>query len=430
MWHLLAYAAAALGLSACTVADSYRVAMTPAAYGEVAHSDCASEAGAYALSSTTWSFDIVRYGDSPYILEEINERRHPDGRFTYCLDYVANALASDTLDVGYTVGDAKTRGQGLLSHIASFAIDRTPQVVRNIIRAIFIGVSGKGDFGDTRIGIGAKPPKPFGHFEVDPLDAAEMASLNVRLADFGFCLLLDGYSVDRSVTGQQYCANPIRAVDTAPSAKLQAERTQSWLVQNADQRGILYRPRIPYTLEIYTQDDPRHSAWMLRKTQIVQLENIAPIISLHLNRAAFAEARVGMEFDEGALTNVCLYKTSEIAGFVDIPLDIVYGIASLPAETIRAEVNRATQTQAVINAERELIVAQRNLIDFQKQTSATTYPTAVDSAKLSNTTGCETSNCPQTSNFKTAVAAPASRDFLLNGDKGICKALQSYASAQ
>ena len=338
----------AVAVSACTVAQSYRVGMAP---GEndpagAGRPRCSSETGSYSLSTTTWAFQIARYGDSPYILEDMKEIRHADGRFTYCLDYLANALASDALDVSYAktttsgsgAGATTTiSGVGLLDYVASFAVDKTPEIARNLIRAIFIGISRNPNFNDNRAALDGNTRKEFGRFEVDPLDAEEMAALNTRLADFGFCILLSGYSVDASVSGGEYCANPRKALARAPSAQLQLERNQSWLANHPERTGILYRPRIPYSLEIYTQEDPRHSAWQLRKVTEVRLENLAPVVSLRLNRAAFAEARVGLEFDQGVLQNFCIYKSSEVAGFIDIPLDIVYGIVSLPAETIRAE---------------------------------------------------------------------------------------------
>jgi hypothetical protein len=408
--RLLLAAVLAAAVSACTVAQSYRIGMAPGEVdkGGAGRPNCSSETGSYSLSTTTWAFEIVRYNNSPYILQEMQELRHPDGRFTYCLDYVANALASDSIDVGYGTAD---EGTGLLDHVASFAVDKTPEVARNLIRAIFVGLSRNPNFNDNRFALDQVDRKVFGRFEVDPLDAEEMAALNTRLADFGFCLLLAGYSVDASVPGESYCTNPRKAVALAPSARLQVERDQSWLAESPDRTGILYRPRIPYMLEIYTQDDPRHSAWQLRKTTEVKLENLAPVVSLRLNRAAFAEARVGLEFDQGVLKNFCIYKSSEIAGFIDIPLDIVYGIASLPAETIRAEINRANATAELATAEKDLIVAQRKLIDFQKATGpeAQSGLVAPNLAAVTNTVGCGANNlnCPNTFTPARRIALPS-----------------------
>jgi hypothetical protein len=425
--RLVAAACLAIVVSACTVAQSYRVGMAP---GEVDPSGverprCSSETGSYSLSTTTWAFEIVRYNDSPYVLQEMKENRHPDGRFTYCLDYVANVLASDSINVGY--GAANNTGTGLLSYVASFAVDKTPEVIRNLIRAIFVGLSRNPDFNDNRFALGEVEPKVFGRFEVDPLDAEEMAALNVRLADFGFCLLLAGYSVDASVPGEHYCANPRKTLAHAPSARLQAERNQSWLARHPERTGILYRPRIPYTLEIYTQKDPRHSAWQLRKTTEVKLENLAPVVSLRLNRAAFAEARIGLEFEQGVLRNFCIYKSSEIAGFIDIPLDIVYGIAALPSETIRAEINRANATVELVTAQTNLIDAQRKLIDFQKATApeAQSGLATPNLGNVTNTVGCANSeNCPSDFQPTRRINLPANAHF----EGAICDRIKDFAT--
>lgn len=418
--------AAALVLSACTVAESYRVGMAPGEtdYGAPIRPRCSSEIGSYQLPMTTWAFEINSYDDSPFILEQIVEKRHPDSRHTYCLDYLANALAADKLEVGYTATTAKNGATaaisgGLLDYVASYAVDKTANVMRNLIRAVFIGISGRAGFDFSRKGLDKAKIKTHGRFEVDPLDAEEMAALNRRLADFGFCLVLHGYTVDRSVSGDAYCAAPQKMLSRHPSYELQKEREKSWLKTQPERLGVLYRPRIPYALEIYTQDDPGHSAWELRKITQVKLENLAPVVSLGINRAAFASARVGLDFDEGALKNFCLAKSSEVRGFIEIPLEVVYGIAELPTETIRAEFDRANASADLVDAEMKLLDAQSKFLAFQRSKDTKSPFNTSASDAIGNTRG-ECANCPKTN---PAEEKPVDVAFLANGSNGICEAM-------
>ncbi|RWC50015.1 MAG: hypothetical protein EOS55_05495 [Mesorhizobium sp.] len=387
------------------------------------------------MSMTTWAFEIKTYGNSPFVLEAIKEKHYPDATHTYCLDYLASALTKDRIAVGYSSADAtKGIGGGLLAYVASFSVDKTPVIVRNLIRAIFIGISGKGDFSFAREAVPTTDVRTRGRFEVDPLDAEEMAVLNNRLADFGFCLVLDGYSFEESLPGipgtsaQTYCADPIGTINRHPSRRLAIAHQQAWLTSKPERRGILYRPRIPYSLEIYTQEDPRHSAWQLRKVTEVKLENISPIVSLGINRALFAEARVGLEFDAGVLQNFCLAKSSEVAGFVDIPLEIVYGIVELPTQTIKAEFERANSTAALATAQTSLIETQRQYELFLrgKSSNVGTPP----QGGIQNTNACPNNQCvatpaTMTNNDGVKAAGP----FLDATESGICKELTTQLTA-
>lgn len=414
--------AAVAALAGCTVTESHRVTMAP---GEASHApSCSSETGSYSLSMTTWSFEIATYADSPYVLEEIREKRYPDPGHTYCLDYLASTLAHDRLAVGYTTTAstaATATGGGLLSYVASFAVDKTAVVIRQLIRAIFIGISGRADFSFARSGLDKNKRVLHGRFEVDPLDAEEMAQLNRRLGDFGFCLVLAGYSVDAAVSGKDYCNAPERRLRQAPSPLLEMARAQSWLVEQPERAGVLYRPRIPYSLEIYTQDDPGHSAWELRKVTEVRLENLAPIVSLGINRAIFADAKVGLEFDGGVLKNYCVSKTSEVAGFIDIPLDIVYGIVSLPGQTLKAEFDRVNATRDLVAAETALIKTQREYEAFLRNKNAGTAGVGNPPAKLSNTDACANKACEFTGAIPAEqTIAKSAGAFLLEGTSGVC----------
>ncbi|EUC00044.1 hypothetical protein PMI07_006324 [Rhizobium sp. CF080] len=395
---------AATGLmvsAACSVVESYSISVVD---GQTLTGSCASEAGSYSLSMTTWQFQITKYPDSPYILENIVESHHPDGKHTYCLDYVASSLSHDQLSIGYAKPNSETAGAtqgkpattGLLNYVASFSVDKSVNTARNLIRAIFVGMSGQRDFSGGRAGKTLSgEPQVLGRFDVDPLDPIDMAKTNARLADFGFCLVLDQYSYEASVvSGEKYCANPTATAARYPSAKLADARRQYWIRKDPERRGVLYRPRLPYMLQVYTQEDPRHSAWQLRYVTEVKLENIAPIISLGVQRALFAQAKVGLEFDDGVLTNFCISKSSEVAGFVDIPLDIVYGLVELPAATIRAEYERANSTEALKRAQINLIETQESYAEFLKNKDST--------ASFSPGKGIANSTCGNTAACKPA----------------------------
>ena len=393
----------AVFLTGCTVAESYRVSL---ASGETASGQgsseiaCSTEAGSYSLSMTTWQFQISKSGDFAPYLHDLKPVSHPDNHFTYCLDYMANAFAKDVLSVGYATGSgATTSASGLLSYVSSYAIDQSAIVIRKLIRAIFVVLSRSPDFKPRGATLTAEPVL-LGTFEVDPLDAEEMAAINERIRSFGFCLVLDGYSFDAgSSSPEAYCNNPNRILSNHPSETLADERQKRWFQEHPERGGILYRPRLPYGLSVYTKDDPEGpEPWELRQTKTVYLENLSPIISLGLNRVAFAQARVGLEFDNGVLKNFCLARSGSVRGFVEIPLDIVYGIVSLPSATIKAEINRTQKTKELVEAETKLLAAQRQFIAFEENKAAAKPNIAGTATMITGTTGC-----PQVSGQEVCV---------------------------
>ncbi|TBC25589.1 hypothetical protein ELH33_32955 (plasmid) [Rhizobium ruizarguesonis] len=388
-----------LALAACNVADSYRI--VPLASGTVEASPgqpaCASTAGSYALSYTTWSFKINQYPNEPPFISGLAPNVRPDSHFVYCLDYLANAFSDDQLSIGYDMTTQQTtKASGVLNYVASFAVDQSSIVIRRLIRSIFVVLSRDPSF-SVRFGqtVPIEAPVTLHSFDEDPLDAEKMAGVNASIKDDGFCLVLRDFSFDDRRTGvQSYCNSPVSTVAAYPSPALSALRAQRWLRDHPERGGILYRPRLPYALEVYTKDDPSGpESWSLRQTKTVMLENLSPVVSLGIDRALFAQSHVGLEFDQGVLTNFCIARSSTISGLVDIPLDIVYGIVSLPSRTIVAEINRVQASQELVAAQTDLIVAQKQFIEFEKNKGGAKPAQADDAIINGEKTGCPDGTC-------------------------------------
>src|SRR5262249_53083370 len=67
---------------------------------------------------------------------------------------------------------------------------------------------------------------------------------------------------------------------------------------------------------------------------------------------------------------------------IQIPLDVIYGIISLPSETIRATIEDTNTARQLLDAQRNLITAQNNYIKFLNDPASTaTNIGTVDSTK-------------------------------------------------
>lgn len=339
---------------------------------------CTSGLGSYALAYSTVRFTVkqryemntnVPFG-RPYMDIDAPEA-HPDPRHIYCLNFLESPLSDDVVQVAYSIDQGNNAAgfglptgaaTGLLSAVVSKNVDQSGEIIRNFIRAIFILISGNatGNFGRESIDRTKYVIREMTVQDVDPFDLAQMANLNRSLKEYGFCVTMGAYTHDaRRMSADAYCNRPARvfAPGQAP-AYAEIAGNQDYVVKKLPV-GIYYRPRQPYELFVYVRDDAEIAKpWQLRKIDTILLENISPVISIGITRAAFAEKRVAFAFDHGNLLKVCVAKGSEVEGAIQIPLDIIYGIASLPSETIAAEI-------ALKNGEVELLNAQEQLIDVQ-----------------------------------------------------------------
>jgi hypothetical protein len=374
--RLFAFSLGAAGiaslLGACSsVMDSYRIdpIISDAEPGVV----CPSGLGSYALPKAFFHIAVTRTGSAAPEIKPITNTspsvlvtRHPDRALLFCLDYLSSALSHDTIKVKkwpsaltspLTQETVQAQKTAFLGAVLINAQDRTVFVVEALIRAAFIAASGDPNFAPR---LGAESTVTLADLEYDPFDPRESAEVNARLSSLGICLVLDGYTFDRYRTSvDNYCNAPRRyQAWTTPILKAYAKAEAT----PADPLlpGLLYRPRIPYRLSIFRKPDPVGSgSWKLSETQQVALENLAPVLSLDVRRAAFAGRNANFLFNNGTLTTACVSKNSEIEGFVQIPLQISKSLVALPASILSIQLDQVNNQQALIKAENQLVQVQR-----------------------------------------------------------------------
>ncbi|MEM8971186.1 MAG: hypothetical protein AAGD43_03880 [Pseudomonadota bacterium] len=349
---------------------------------------CGSRLGTYKLSKTHLRIRITqnRYTSAssnvrptkPYVLETIEKIARADERYQFCLDYLASPFADDDIHVEKSGIVTKTDAQSvetgtsgsnqLLKFVASNSVDKSAVVLRKLIRTIFIGLSQNAEFVDTR---GRNTPGPdtkkvvVTNLEFDPFSPYEVADVNHRIRRLGFCLVLEDYAFNRELAQtSRYCNAPRKVSARYPSIKADIVRFERRVTDKADIKGIHYRPKAPYRLGIYVRSDPGdpYSRWRLAKLEVIKLENISPVLALGVDRAIFAQRRTALVFDDGVLAQVCISKGSEALGFIEVPLDIVYGLVALPSQIIQVRIASANLNASVSTAEDKVIKAQRALI--------------------------------------------------------------------
>jgi hypothetical protein len=377
---LLAASTAAV-LAACSVMESTLTEYVPdAPLDAPVPRNCHSSLGAYFLPRGFIKVEVKQYtkkGTRQVLhnsLDNLEVIVRPDTRRMFCLDYLESPLSSDQIQVKKTSikdSNSKTTPSQLLDVVASNAVDQSALILRRLIRTVFTAIGGFRD-----VGFNADSTAVFqtvADFEFDPFDQRQSAHINDRLRDYGFCLVLEQYTFGQStLKADSYCRNPLGFMERETAfGRSYAEFDIAAIAPRSP--GILYRPRAVFQLHVYVQNVPKSKEpWLLRKTMPVALENVSPILSIGVDRAAFTKKQIALVFDRGVLKNVCIIKGSELLEAISIPLEVVKSIAKLPTEMLQIQYDQISKSAELARAEQALLTSQKSLISLlQNPTSST-----------------------------------------------------------
>lgn len=337
---------------------------------------CHSSLGAYFLPKSSVRVAVGQYtqgaGSKPFnVLENIEAVVRPDSRRVFCLDHLASIAAADQIIIKKTVSTAE--GSQLLATVASNSIDQTSIIIRRAIRTAFTAMSG---FRSFRVAGDPVRVDTLANFEFDPFDQPRSAEINANLKAAGFCLVLEAYTYSGSLRdADAYCRDPIGFIRgrKAPFVEAYADYDAAPIAPRF--QGIVYRPRTAFQMHIFMKDDPKGPGqWLLRKSVPIMLENISPVLSLAVDRAAFTQKKIAFVFDKGSLQKVCIFKASEVLAAVQIPLEVVKSIARLPTQVFQIQYDEITQSKALVQAQTNLLLAQDKYMKLLNSAASTTDP--------------------------------------------------------
>jgi hypothetical protein len=375
----------ALALGSCAMAESVPI-------NRMNLLGCETDSGAYYLSKTHLEVTVERVKLVDATTKEvagvfnrirgITEKRKPDRRHGFCLDYLASPTADEKV---YIQKDDKY----LLKLISTQAIDQSAYILKNIINAIFIGISsGAGqDFRGLTSGLEEVVDGIAFRAQYDPFDPSDSAFINASLTELGFCLVLENRTFDpNQETIDSYCSNPGGHGRLRPGAAFKPEDAPAQAIAETGSRGILYRPLLPYNYYLFVKQGGGGKRWKLRHTQVVKLENVSPIISVGIDRSFFANRRSALLFNEGALKNICIYKSSELLEVSTIPLAIANNMAALPTNILQLKIDNSNNFRELAAAEDQLIAAQlRHLEVLKDLEAAQSSPESLQAARAAYT---------------------------------------------
>lgn len=317
---------------------------------------CRTSAGTYYLPKSHMQVVVTRTTDdaskSFFDTVRVSPIRVPDRHFGYCLDYLGRINTDDIVTV------KRYPTTQLLGIISTDAIDQSGAILTNFVKAVIGGVTAR-----TRDGKKTGLDTVVFSGDYDPFDKASTAEVNHALGKFGFCLLLDADFAGDWRKINRYCDHPKAGhYDREP---YQVQYRDQLPPERRSLQGIFYRPRVPYNFYLFTKDKPRGPGpWQLKESAVVHLENMAPILAARLDRAFFAQRKTTLVFEEGALLNVCVYKTSELEQISLVTLDVVKSVVAIPTQVIQIQIDQTNGEAALAKAEIELMKTQKSYDDL------------------------------------------------------------------
>lgn len=361
-------------LGACSMASSTLLLNDDAA-------GCSGSVGSYYLSKSYLQVVVTRDDNGKPQFKEVKVVPHGDRSSGYCLNFLASTTSKDTFVV------QKDPTEQVLQLITSRAEDRSAVIADKVIQTVFRGLEAGAAGTDFRAAR-EEAPRLANAFqgEYDPFNEQQARLLNDGLKDTGFCLFLDDGS-RRRPNMATYCDNPIGDLGRETLLKnANAYASQGLRRESAFQQaeGVLYRPRLPYTLYLFRNirpDQQLPGKWALWQSETVYLENKSPTLAIAIDRTYFAQRNTTLRFASGVLQDVYIDKGSELAGAATIPLTIADNVAKLPSQLVKVRIDVSNRRTDLIRAQDDLIKAERAL--------------AADRLKLQSTVGAAPLSAPQ-----------------------------------
>ena len=289
------------------------------------------------------------------VSETLTPAGHLDAR--YCLRYASNAFSTE--QIGVEIGK-----EGLLKKVYSDSQDATKDITLKVVEAATNLVATQRAESDsyTTQGIVKRSEdstdqmRHVATYTVDPFDEVAMEAINQALWSFGYCVHLDDTD-DIYVPAWSVAQCRIAASESVRSDTVSGPVTPTPPVASQGAHwGILYRPNLTHRLMVRHRKDPREiTSWELDQVHILEIPNAAPVFSVDVRRAFFADRQTTLTFDHGVLADVTISKGSELNALADIPLQVAQFIVSIPAQVLQLRINRTSNSQEVIKANQQLL---------------------------------------------------------------------------
>ena len=266
----------------------------------------------------------------------------PDPECFYTLMYEGSSWAHDNVTVTLSK-------EGLLQRVQVTTEDKTPEIVVKIaeIAKEIIKLTVLGPMPVPKVKAVPETPKRFVDAVFDP------------------CKLLKKGKPGEGEGETVYYSPDIKIWLEGPA------EPQSYSKSFANQKGVYYRPLLPYTLTVKQTGkekiDNVDQTITYVKNQTVFLPNFAPVLALDITGAALVKKTTNLAFTDGLLTSFNVEKPSEILAGLNILPNIIKAMLALPTEMIQLKIDYSKKYTEMINQQKEELKAKQALLEELQQ---------------------------------------------------------------
>jgi hypothetical protein len=344
-------------LTACSgpiVSERFSLDDARASYHGTAH-------GLYCLPKEYFRLTVVDEGDDGLGIGVVSVTA-PDFGEVYRLGLDESWLSDDKITVAYaktpqsTGADAAAAPSCLLSMISSVVTDQTPDIARTLTKTVLRGLTGKADAMSATTTGASDADKPLVRFatvfELQPDDTKlgeTETKINTALIDAGLSKL------------------QIKLHSRGP--KHNGKSTLAGVGQNDPRWGVFGRLAQPYVISVFGES-VQNKIDRLIVEEVVYAHNGVQPFFVAIDRGAFVKRATTIDFSQGYPVAINTTKDSELNAFMQIPLDIVSAIVSAPLDALEADKTLAENRAALIDAQKELIVKQREAFGKDEKKAA------------------------------------------------------------
>lgn len=350
----------------------------PLQYANVDPKNCRNSRGVYYLPKRVIKLKIKKEGPQDRQRFELEfdgtsndkiTRTIADRKHGYCLAYYDSIFSADSS--GFKLD------HGIIKRIYTKNNDQTAEIATKIADAAG-GLAAQAAAGRATGRSGGllgvdKDNLLVDSFEFDPFDFNDLSEKNERLKEAGYCIYLDPYNdpyipdwmsgmCGRTLVSKPYTSKTYSGLSLVKNSRLVAPEAKN---------GILYKPLLTHSIVIMKRDDPSSTlpfrVWSKRR---IQMPNAAPPFSLEIKRSIFADRKTDIQFDDGALKEISIEKTSEVLGAITIPIKIIQVIIDVPAQALVIATGRAKNQAELIKTNQQLIGTLRLLEKSQDDLTA------------------------------------------------------------
>jgi hypothetical protein len=275
---------------------------------------------------------LTREGGN-YALGYVETVYTPDYENLFLLTYEPVSTSEDDVKIDIT-------DEGLMDKITVTSKEKTGEIVIKIVELAKEAAKAVAPLPLKAAGISEKP-EVVKEFVLDLTDQAVIKELN-----------------------EQYLENKFTVELKRPFDNSAPPSQEKISIFYSEKKSIYYRPLLPYTLKIMGPDKN------VLVEQIVLLPNEAPVLGIDVTRAALVEKVTELDFKNGTLQSIHIKKPSETLAFMEIPLSIVKGILSVPAEIIKIKIDYSSKNKQLIDAYKAELKAREELEKLRQELRA------------------------------------------------------------